>query len=47
MVKAVLSGYNKEIVENIALVVGMGMFIVFNFIGQKFFVFKGAGKEGK
>ncbi len=29
--------------ENVAIVFGMGLFIVFNFIGQKFFVF--AGKE--
>lgn len=40
MVEAVLADYSKEIVDNIAIVIGMGLFIVFNFIGQKFFVFK-------
>ncbi len=25
--------------ENVAILVGMGLFIIFNFIGQKFFVF--------
>ncbi len=39
LVKSVLSGYSQTIVENIAIIIGMGMFIVFNFIGQKFFVF--------
>ncbi|MCI6553476.1 MAG: GtrA family protein [Lachnospiraceae bacterium] len=46
LVKMALAGYAKEIVENIALVTGMGLFIVFNFMGQKFFVFKDAGKDG-
>lgn len=31
--------------ENVAIIVGMGLFIVFNFIGQKFFVFAGPEKE--
>ena len=31
--------------ENIAILAGMGLFIIFNFIGQKFFVFIGMGKE--
>lgn len=39
LVKNVMSGYSQTIVENIAIIIGMGMFIVFNFIGQKFFVF--------
>lgn len=33
--------------ENAAIIVGMGLFIVFNFIGQKFFVFAGAEKDKK
>lgn len=33
--------------ENAAIIVGMGLFIVFNFIGQKFFVFAGAKKDKK
>lgn len=40
LVRSVLEGYSQAIVENIAIVMGMGMFIVFNFLGQKFFVFK-------
>lgn len=39
LVRSVLTGYSKEIVENIAIVVGMGLFIIINFIGQKFLVF--------
>lgn len=35
----------KAIVENVAMLFGMGLFIVFNFLGQKFFVFKEKGKE--
>ncbi len=31
--------------ENLAILFGMGLFIVFNFIGQKFFVFTGGGKK--
>ena len=33
--------------ENVAILVGMGLFIIFNFIGQKFFVFNKTekGKE--
>ncbi len=30
----------KAIEENVAILFGTGLFIVFNFIGQKFFVFK-------
>lgn len=29
----------KTIEENVAILFGMGLFIVFNFVGQKFFVF--------
>jgi putative flippase GtrA len=31
--------------ENVAIIFGMGFYIVFNFIGQKFFVFKEEKKE--
>ncbi len=40
LVRSVLSEYSQTIVENVAIVMGTGIFIVFNFIGQKFFVFK-------
>ncbi len=34
------------IVDNIAMVFGMGLFIVLNFFGQKFFVFRKREKKG-
>ena len=34
-----------EVEENVAILVGMGLFIIFNFLGQKFFVFAKGGKE--
>lgn len=36
----------KAVEENVAILFGMGLFIVFNFIGQKFFVFKDGGGQG-
>ena len=35
----------RAVEENVAILAGMGLFIIFNFIGQKFFVFIGMGKE--
>lgn len=35
----------RAVEENAAILVGMGLFIILNFIGQKFFVFKDDGKE--
>lgn len=35
----------QAVEENVAIIVGMGLFIVFNFIGQKFFVFAGSEKK--
>lgn len=40
LVAGLLQGYTKAVVENIAIIVGMGLFIILNFIGQKFMVFK-------
>lgn len=34
-----------KVEENAAILAGMGLFIIFNFIGQKFLVFTDAGKE--
>ena len=34
----------KTIEENVAILFGMGLFIVFNFLGQKFFVFTQKGR---
>lgn len=32
--------FSKTIVENVAMIVGTGLFMVINYIGQKFFAFK-------
>ena len=40
LVKYVLSSQPLIIVDNVAMVVGMGLFIVMNFFGQKLFVFR-------
>lgn len=45
LVRSILLGYSKTIVENIALLVGICLFIVLNFLGQKFFVFHGKKEE--
>ncbi len=34
-----LSGYNKSIQENVSMMLGMGLFVVFNYLGQRFFAF--------
>lgn len=39
LVGNLLQGYSKVIIENVAIIVGMGLFIILNFIGQKFLVF--------
>jgi putative flippase GtrA len=40
LVEHVLAAQPKVIVDNVAMVLGMGIFIVMNFFGQKLFVFK-------
>ncbi len=40
LVKFALSSQPKVIVDNIAMVVGTGLYIIMNFFGQKFFVFR-------
>lgn len=40
LVEKVLSSQPAVIVDNIAMVLGMGLFIVMNFFGQKLFVFR-------
>ena len=40
LVGIVLSGYNKKIIENIAMLVGMILFVFCNYFGQKLLVFK-------
>lgn len=36
-----LSGFPQNLQENAAMLVGMCLFVVLNYIGQRFFVFKG------
>lgn len=40
LVAGLMQGYTKSIVENVAIIVGMGLFIILNFLGQKFMVFR-------
>ena len=42
---AVLSGFARNIQENIAMLVGMCLFVVLNYISQRFFVFKGKSNK--
>ena len=45
LVRNILQDYSIKIVENIAIIVGMGLFIIFNFVGQKFCVFNNKDKN--
>lgn len=45
LVKVILSGMSMKVVENVALLVGMGLYIILNFFGQKFFVFREKTEE--
>ncbi len=38
------AGFNSKIMDNISMIVGMGLFVVLNFLGQKLFVFKKKNK---
>lgn len=40
LTKWILSGYSVKIQENIAMLAGMGIYIVLNYLGQRFFTFK-------
>lgn len=57
LVRTLMSGYSQmisdkigiaptTIEENVAILFGMGMFVVFNFVGQKFFVFRRKEETG-
>lgn len=35
-----LSGFSKQWQDNIAMVCGMGLFVILNYFGQRFFAFK-------
>lgn len=40
LVYKVLQGFNGTIRDNVAMLMGMGIFVVLNYIGQRFFVFR-------
>lgn len=41
----VLSGMSVSVQENVAMLVGMGLFVVLNYFGQRFFAFKDEGED--
>ena len=43
----ILEGYSKSIQENIAMLIGMCLFVGLNYIGQRFVVFKVTGDDIK
>lgn len=45
LVEALLSGLATKWRENIAMLVGMGLFVVFNYLGQRFFAFREEKKD--
>lgn len=48
LVRLLLSGATQQVRDNVAMLVGMGLFVVLNYIGQRFFAFrerKDGGKE--
>ena len=40
LVRMALSGMTVKIQDNVAMLVGMGLFVVLNYFGQRFVVFK-------
>lgn len=44
-IKMLLSGSAVEIQENLAMLCGMGLFVVLNYFGQRYFVFRPAQQE--
>jgi len=40
LAKMVISTLNVSIIDQISMLLGMGLFVCFNYIGQKYFVFK-------
>lgn len=45
LVSAALSGVNEKVQGNLSMLVGMGLFVVLNYLGQRFFVFRGAEEK--
>ena len=40
LVRLIFSGLSKKWAENLAMLAGMGLFVVFNYFGQRFFAFR-------
>lgn len=40
LIRGLLTGFNEKIQNNIAMMVGMGLFIILNYFGQRLFVFR-------
>ena len=40
LMKLLLADYNQVIQENVSMLFGMALFVVFNYLGQRFFTFK-------
>ncbi|MBO6164401.1 MAG: GtrA family protein [Lachnospiraceae bacterium] len=36
----ILAGYPQNIQENLAMIVGMGLYVMLNYLGQRFFTFR-------
>lgn len=45
VVRAILAGYSISVQENGAMLVGMGLFVMLNYCGQRFFAFKSKTEE--
>ena len=44
-VRMILAGQTRSVQENIAMLVGMGLFVCLNYIGQRFFIFNRKDNE--
>ena len=47
LVRLIFSGLPKKWAENLAMLAGMGLFVVFNYFGQRFFAFRSPKTEEK
>lgn len=45
LVRIILQNASKKIQENMAMLVGMGLFVVLNYLGQRFFTFKNSKND--
>ena len=45
LVQSILSQFDTKVVDNIAMIVGMGLFVLCNYFGQRLIVFKKDGIE--